>query len=314
MYLGRTRRVVILGLVFAGLTGSATPARASQSCIQRDTPNLVLPGDPNWAADLNIYPDAVNAGTVMIDGANPRSGLGSLSLTTSGSLFDWAFFQRTSGAESAWGLLSAVNCLTFDWFRQAYALPPDAGEALTAETWQEQTPVLRLMVRDFVGGQEVNSQLVWERWYNTKDVLDPTENGIWHFEDLTGQQFWRHFDGGLTYTNLGCANGSFTTSSQLQTYDIGGWVSSCYSGAAQIYGIMVGVGSWWPGAYGGNVDNVQLAFEGQEGFAVEDNFELGGTTTVPEPATMALVAGGLAAMTGMSLAQRRRRKRETSGR
>jgi hypothetical protein len=281
---------------------------AVESCIQRDTPNIILPGDPTWAADLNVYPNAVNSGTVAITADNPRSGDGSLALTTSGSLYDWAFFQRTAGEGAAWGLLSAVNCLTFDWFRQAYSLPPDAPSALLAETWQEQTPVLRLMVRDIVNGQFVNSQLVWERWYNTKGVLDPTENGVWHFEDLTTQMFWRHFDGGWFYTNLGCANGSFVSSSQLDTYDLGGWVSNCYSPAAQIYGIMVGVGSAWPGAYAGNVDNVQLGFVGQETFAVEDNFDFAAdvATSVPEPATLALLGTGLAALGLASLLKRRR--------
>lgn len=232
------------------MVGAASPLWAlpgSPSCVQRDTPNQILPGNPTWAADLNVYSDAVNSGTVAITGANPRSGNGSLEATTSGSLFDWAFFKRTAAEGSAWGLLSDINCLTFDWYRQNYLLPEDAPASLTAETWQEQTPVLRLLVRDFVNDQEINSNLVWERWYNTKGVLDPTENDVWQFEDLNSQEFWRHFDGGDTYTNLGCANGSFSTSASLQTYDLGGWASSCYSSSAVVYGVMIGLGSYWPG-------------------------------------------------------------------
>lgn len=305
----RSSEIRRVAVACALLMGAASPLRAlatSQSCVQRDTPNKVFPGDPTWAADLNVYPNAVNSGTIAITGANPRSGNGSLEATTSGSLFDWAFFKRTAAPGSAWGLMSDINCLTFDWYRHNYLLPVDAPASLQAETWQEQTPVLRLLVRDFVNDQVIVSHLVWERWYNTKGVLAPTENDIWHFEDLTSQQFWRHFDGGNTYTNLGCANGNFSSSALLQTYDFGGWITNCYSSNAVIYGVMIGLGSSWPGEYRGNIDNVQLGFAGEDGFAVEDNFELPTQTTIPEPATMALIATGLTGMGLMSLLKRRR--------
>ena len=289
------------------LTGAAAPlAAAPIDCGPRDTPNLIFPGDPRWAFDKNVYPAASNLATLAITPTNPRSGNGSLELATTGSLFDWAFFKRVADANSSWGLLSDVNCLTFDWWRDSYTLPNPAPSDLTAETWQEQTPVLRLLVRDVKDNQIVLSHLVWERWYNTRSSLVPTENDQWHFENLTGQQLWRHFDGGLSYTNAGCVNTGFTGSDALQTFDIGGWVQNCYSASAEVYGIMIGVGSMWPGTYHAFLDNVQLSFTGQDGFVVEDNFEFP-TSAVPEPATMVLLATGLFGLAGAGYLKRRRR-------
>src|SRR6266542_5882409 len=166
----------VIGVAAALCVAAAAPVWAdAPQCVQRDTPNIIEPGNPLWAADLNVYPNQceANSGTVAITTHNPRSGLGSLALTTSGSLFDWAFFKRVSAGDS-WGLLSDVNCLTFDWWRSSYTLPPDPPESLTAATWQEQTPVLRVLIRDFVNGEWQVSHLVWEEWYNSLGTIDPT--------------------------------------------------------------------------------------------------------------------------------------------
>lgn len=288
------------------LTGTVLiqAVEAQTSCVQRNTPTIIQPGDPRWLLDLNTYPDDLNNATGAITTTNPRSGTGSLELTTSGSLFDWAFFQRTAGDAGAFGLLSEVNCLAFEWYREPYLL---AGNALTPETWLEQTPALRVMVRDLVDNTWLVSHLVWEGWYNSPGVLSPTTNGTWNYENLTEQMFWRHFDGGLTYTNAGCFNGSFIGSSALQTFSLGGWVQNCYSPNAQVFGLMLGVGSMWPEEYQGWVDNVQLGFDGQDGFALEDNFDFAGPqTTVPEPATVALVATGLLGLAAAAAYKRRK--------
>lgn len=297
-------------LSVALLAGTAGPLAASQgdACTQRDTPNEIYPDDPRWSsADGNLQ----GAGSAGITTTNPRSGEGSLELSTTGSIFDWAFFKRVAEGNGAWGLLSQINCVSMDWYRNPYTLAEDAPWYLEAETWKEQTPVLRLLVRD-PNAEAEYSQLVWEGWYNSRGVLQPTINGLWNFEDMTGQQFWRHFDGGTTYTNAGCADQTFSASSDLQTFSLGNWGAQCYSSSAEVYGVMIGLGSYWPGEYSGFVDNVQLSFAGQPGFAVEDNFEFEGvlegapTTTTPEPASMVLMATGLLVLGGVNALRRRK--------
>jgi len=309
MSLWNSARALVAATLLVGVTAPlAAQEPIGIGCGPRDTPNKIFPGDPRWLLDKNVYPVESNFATAVITPTNPRSGNGSLELTTSGSLFDWAFFKRIADNSGSWGLLSAVNCLTFDWWRNSYTLPNPAPSSLTAETWQEQTPVLRLLVRDQKDGQTLVSHLVWERWYNTRNTLQPTENDQWHFENITGQQLWRHFDGGLTYTNAGCFNTGFTQSADLQTYNIGGWIQNCYSSSAEVFGVMIGVGSSWPGPYHAFLDNVQLGFQGQSGFVVEDNFEFP-TTVTPEPGVLGLLSTGLVAMAGVGYVKRRRARR-----
>lgn len=251
-------------------------------------PNPVYPGDPNsgWT------PSLMGSGAISITGTNPRSGNGSLEASTTGSLFDWSFF-RMAEEHGAWGLLDDINCVSFEWWRDA----PGIG-APTDATWINQTPAFRILVKD----GDSYSQLIWEGWYNS---AGPTANGVWNFADLTNQVFWRHYDGGIDYTYGGCSNTSFQGSATLLTFTLSGWVDQCYSPTAQVYGIMLGLGSYWPAEYHGFLDNVQLGF-GETGFVVEDNFELP-DTSAPEPGMIVLLGTGLSSLAGAGYFKRRRK-------
>ncbi len=285
------------------------------------------PGDPSWS------PWTVTGGTAQITGANPRYGNGSLALSTTGNLFDWGFYVHTSG-QNPWGKLGDVSALSFEWFRTSIA-PTDPNLPYIPQwpdaPWLAQTPVLRLLLGQTIGDQLVMSELVWERWYTDGSA---TTNDVWMPEDLMGQQFWHNMGGGQYWVNTDCQaqNGAFVPDGQNPpaVWDGGlllgtpnGWANGWFADIlasnacaqvgfnlsdAEIYGIMLGVGSNWPDQYGGNVDWLKLAFSGGESqmdYAVWANFELP-DTTVPEPGTVALVATGLV---GLGLANLRKRRK-----
>jgi hypothetical protein len=285
---------------------------------------LVFPNDPFWTSD-----DRDSAGTARISKENPRGyidnntwieGNASLSLTTSGSGDDWAFYTRYAGEAanswdgfSAYGSLKDIYELSFDWYKVAMPITykPYLDDYWGAP-WRAQTPVLRLLIQD--GG--IISELVWEKWYTDATTA---VTGLWNHENLIGQNFWRHL---ISYDEYTIADGSnispYEHYQELMTFTSSGLTSNTvnypYSSEAVIYGLSVGVGSAWYDSYSAYVDNIFLSFNNfnPDGSvrnittALNDNFEL----PVPEPATLLLFGSGMGVMAFSRKWRKKRIKRE----
>jgi hypothetical protein len=246
------------------------------------------------------------------------------------SLKDWAFFVQNSdqnissawtdyqpdgthnGSDfsslTSWGTLSSINDLSFDWYRET-ALDLD-NYPNPADPWNVQTPVLRLLIGDKTTGQINFSELVWEMYYTPDDysIAGGVNMTIGDWvgqdlvnQDLSGQNFWRHNFYNDKYSYYG-TNGLFFNEYDAIPYGttLSAW-NQVYGSDAYIYGLSVGVGSYWPGVYTGYVDNVKLTFNDGTGFY--NNFEL---EPVPEPATLLLFGSGMGIM---GLGRKIRKKR-----
>lgn len=280
---------IIMALVL--LTSTASAQVVSQN-------NLVQ-------KELGWYTAIQGNGNAAVTGAKPRYGFGdvgfgSLQLHTTGKMEDWVFAYRY--AETNWGMLSQLSSLSFDWYRSSN---PNWDADVTKDgiqlyDWKYKSPAFRVFLDD-------NTEIVWENYFNRPINNDVSYVDTWQTSEMINGNFWyRNAEGYSLSANPCSTNEMPVWGGGVQALTIG-QIVSCY-GDKQVVGVGVGLGSQWPYAYKGFVDNVIITSDGTQ--VLNTNFDHKGkdfnvpSTTVPEPSTYAMMLVGLA---GIGMITRRKR-------
>jgi hypothetical protein len=200
-----------LTLVVCAAFGLFTSAKA-------DTIQIITPSNPQGWAPANVQP----GGSAAITNTNPRSGDGSVEMSTNGSGAK-ADFQLVQN----FGTLSSLTNLSIDTFRDGLST---ADPNLNA--------AFRLVFQN-ASGQF--GQLIWERVYNLPGA---TPLDQWVTNNMTQDHFWLKYFGQPAVEEF--------------DHNLTFWQGDSRVGNASIVGINFGVGSGWAGTFHGFADNVSI--------------------------------------------------------
>jgi hypothetical protein len=230
---------------------------------------VVTPSDPQgWG----IFPSGTPTPYGALSGVFPHLGNGSAEILLydegTSTLQYWYEFSSSP-------LLSSLSSLSWDWYVSSSSTTPAFA-----------TPALGMYVEGTAIG---DGYLIWEGAYNGTSPTAPQDQ--WVSSDLIGDNFWWDRTGGT---------GACAHAASYQT--ISWFISECFGGQGTVLGFSPFLGNGYDGTqFHGAFDNFAFSFDG--GPSGHFNFETDGAT-VPEPATMTLLATGL-----MGLAATRRKRR-----
>ena len=215
-------------------------------------------------------------GSVGITTDHARNGDGSLSFSgvDAGSKADAEIRFTNSIA------LSSLTTASYEAFR-------DVGSTAPAHLINS----LRFIIGDS-NSVSLNSYLIFEPVYNTNPVANPVAEGAWLPFTIDANTI-------LFSNNANLSEPAGTNPCPGCYATLGDWQAS--NPTLTILGLSTGNGSGWSGTYSGAVDNISFTAGGA---TTSYNFEVN-APAVPEPATWALMIGGVGVIGG---AMRRRNR------